>query len=113
MTSATQQYIQTIQNPPVKGLTSFEADVIAFQGMVPMYSAELALEMIPLQNAVMTETEPSLVQPVNNAYQRTQFLQNRLDKLTALLQEIRVGLVDLKTDQTAVENGGYPPPVMP
>jgi hypothetical protein len=110
---STQQYIDTISNPPIKSLTSFQADLIAFQGTVPMYSAELAMEMVPLQNAVMTETNPAYSLPLNNAYQRTQFLQNRLERLSALLQEIRVGLVDLKTDQTAVENGGYPPPVGP
>lgn len=113
MNPATQQYIDTIENPPVKSLTSFEADLIAFQSVVPLYSAELALEMIPLQNATMTETDPAYVLPLNNAMQRTQFLQSRLDKLTAMLQEIRVGLVDLNADQTAVKNGGYPTPVVP
>lgn len=113
MSPATTQYIQTIQTPPIKSLSSFEADLVAFQGMVPLYSAELAMEMIPLQNAVMTETDPAYTLPLNNAMQRTQFLQNRLERLTSLLQDIRVGLVDLKTDQTAVENGGYPAPVTP
>lgn len=108
---ATQQYIDTIDNPPIKSLTSFQADLIAFQGTVPLYSAELAMEMVPLQNATMTETNPSYLLPLQNAYQRTQFLQNRLERLSSLLQEIRVGLNDLNTDQTAVKNGGYPTPV--
>jgi hypothetical protein len=111
--ASTQQYIDTITTPPVKSLASFQADVIAFQATVPLYSAELALEMVPLQNAVLTETDPAYTGPLQNAYQRTQFLQNRLEKLSALLQEVRVGLIDLAADQTAVEDGGYPAPLMP
>jgi len=105
---STQEYINVIQAPPIKSLTSFRADVIAFQSTVPLYTAELSMEIIPLQNAVMTETDPALVGPLNNAYQRTQFLQSRLERVSALLQEIRVGLNDLETDQAAVISGGYP-----
>ena len=111
--ASTQQYITTITAPPIKSLTSFQADVVAFQSTVPLYGAELGMEMVPLQNAVITETDPAYTLPLQNAYQRTQFLQNRLEKLAALVQEIRIGLIDLANDQAAVENGGYPAPVGP
>lgn len=111
--ASTQQYIDTITTPPIKSLASFQADLVAFQSTVPLYGAELGMEMVPLQNAVITETDPAYTGPLQNAYQRTQFVQNRLDKLAALLQEIRVGLIDLSTDQTAVKDGGYPAPVGP
>ena len=62
---------------------------------------------------MITETDPTLIGPLNNAYQRTSFLQNRIERLSALLQEMRVGLIDLNTDQQAVINGGYPPLVGP
>jgi hypothetical protein len=112
-TTATQEYIALIEAPPIKSLAAFQADVVAFQGTVPMYGAELSIESVPLQNAVITETDPTLIGPLNNAYQRTSFLQNRIEKLSAILQEIRVGLIDLNTDQQAVINGGYPAPVGP
>jgi hypothetical protein len=110
---STQQYITIIQAPPIKSLAAFQADVVAFQATVPMYGAELSIESVPLQNAVITETDPTLIGPINNAFQRTSFLQNRIERLSAILQEIRVGLIDLNTDQQAVINGGYPAPIGP
>ena len=100
---ATQQYLDLLAAPPIKSLADFQAAALAFQGAVPLYSAELQVELAPLQNAVIDETTPALVAPLNNAYQRTQFLQNRLERLAALMQEIRVGLIDLGNDQTAVK----------
>lgn len=111
--SSTQEYIGLIEAPPIKSLAAFQLDVVAFQAVVPMYGAELSIESVPLQNAVITETDPTLVGPLNNAFQRTSFLQNRIERLSAVLQEIRVGLIDLNTDQQAVINGGYPAPVGP
>ena len=111
--SSTQEYIALIEAPPIKSLASWQADVVAFQATVPSYGAELSIESAPLQNAVITETDPALIGPLNNAYQRTSFLQNRIERLSALLQEIRVGLIDLNTDQQAVINGGYQTPVGP
>lgn len=111
--ASTQQYIATISAPPIKSLTSFQADLVAFQATVPLYGAELGVEMVPLQNAVITETDPAYTAPLQNAYQRTQFVQSRIERLTALVQELRVGLIDLAADQAAVENGGYPAPVGP
>jgi len=108
---STEAYVAVIETPPIKSLASFRLDVIAFQGTVPLYQAELSMETVPLQNATMTETDPALVGPLANAYQRTQFLQSRLERVAALLQEVRVGLNDLETDQTAVIAGGYPPRV--
>ena len=110
---STQEYITIIEAPPIKSLTAFQADLVAFQRTVPSYGAELSIESAPLQNAVITETDPALIGPLNNAYQRTSFLQNRIERLSALLQEMRVGLIDLNTDQQAVINGGYPPLVGP
>jgi hypothetical protein len=111
--TATQQYIALIEAPPIKSLSAFQLDLVAFQSTVPMYGAELSVESVPLQNAVITETEPTLILPLNNAFQRTSFLQNRIERLSILLQEIRVGLIDLNNDQQAVINGGYPTPVGP
>lgn len=111
--TATQRYITVIEAPPIKSLAAFQLDLVAFQSTVPMYGAELSMESVPLQNAVITETDPALIGPLNNAFQRTSFLQNRIERLSALLQEIRVGLIDLNTDQQAVINGGYQPPVGP
>ena len=99
----TTAYIALIDAPPIKSLADFQAALLTFQNVVPLYGAELMVELAPLQNAAMEETTPALVTPLNNAYQRTQFLQNRLERLTALVQEIRVGLIDLTNDQTAVK----------
>jgi hypothetical protein len=110
MNASTEQYIALLNTPPVTSRAAFQAAVLAFQSEVPRYTAELALESAPLQDAAMTEPDAALSHPLNNALQRTQFLQNRIEKLTGLLQEIRVGLVDLGVDQTAVIDGGYPAP---
>jgi hypothetical protein len=111
--TATQEYITIIEAPPIKSLAAFQMDLVAFQATVPKYGAELSIESVPLQNAVITETDPALIGPLNNAFQRTSFLQNRIERLSALLQEIRVGLIDLNADQQAVIDGGYPAPVGP
>lgn len=100
---STHQYIDLITTPPIKSLADFQAALLTFQNVVPLYGAELQVELAPLQNAVLEETTPALIAPLGNAYQRTQFLQNRLERLTALVQEIRVGLIDLTNDQTAVK----------
>lgn len=113
MNASTQQYIDTIETPPVLSRAAFQDAVLAFQSAVPKYVAEMALETAPLQDAAMTETDAALLHPLQNAYQRTQFLQNRIEKLSALLQEIRAGLVDLSVDQQAVISGGYPPAPTP
>jgi hypothetical protein len=110
---STQEYITVIEAPPIKSLASWQADVVAFQATVPMYGAELSIESVPLQNAVITETDPAYSGPLNNAYQRSSFLQNRLERLSLLLQEIRVGCIDLSADQAAVIAGGYPTPAGP
>ncbi len=110
---STQQYITIIQTPPIKSLDAFAADLVLFQAAVPQYNAELSIESAPLQNAVITETDAAYILPLNNAYQRTSFLQNRLERLSTLVQEIRIGCIDLGNDQAAVIAGGYPAPVGP
>lgn len=113
MNASTQQYIEAVETPTILSRTAFRDALLVFQGVVPKYVAEMALETAPLQDAAMTETDPKLLHPLQNAYQRTQFLQNRIEKLSSLLQEIRTGLVDLGVDQDAVIAGGYPPPPSP
>lgn len=102
MVPSTQEYVAVITDPPIIPLGEFQTIVATFQTSVARYGAELGLELAPLQQAVLDETDPALTQPLGNAYQRTQFLQSRVDRLSALLQEIRVGLIDLATDQAAV-----------
>jgi len=100
---STTAYIALLNAPPIYALANFQTALLALQSVVPLYGAELMVELAPLQNAVVEETTPALITPLNNAYQRTQFLQNRLERIGAIMQELRVGLVDLATDQAAVK----------
>ncbi|MFA6165384.1 MAG: hypothetical protein WC700_02125 [Gemmatimonadaceae bacterium] len=102
MHKETQDYIAAITTPQIKALDAFDADVIALQRQAPLYAAELSLELLELQQAVMTEPDATWHVPLNNALQRTQFLASRLEKLTAVLQELRQGLKDLREDQATV-----------
>ena len=45
---STQQYIDLINAPPIKSLADFQAALLTFQNVVPLYGAELQVELAPL-----------------------------------------------------------------
>jgi len=103
MHQETKDYIAAITTPQLKTLDVFDADVTALQRQAPLYAAELSLELLELQQAVMAEPDDTWRVPLNNALLRTQYVASRLEKLTPLLQELRQGLKDLREDQAAVQ----------
>lgn len=109
MHQETRDYVSAITTPQIKGLGAFEGDVVALQRQAPLYAAELSLELLELQQAVMTEPDDAWRAPLNNALQRTQFVASRVEKLNAVLQELRQGLKDLREDQeTTIQKASAP-----
>lgn len=113
MHQETQDYITAITTPQIKALGAFDDDVVALQRQAPLYAAELSLELLELQQAVMAESDETWRAPLNNALQRTQFVASRIDKLNAILQELRQGLKDLREDQATVLAKAAEPPAPP
>ncbi len=101
MHQETKDYVAAITTPQIKALSAFDDDVVALQRQAPLYAAELSLELLEVQQAVMSETDETWRMPLNNALQRTQFVASRIDKLNGVLQELRQGLKDLREDQAA------------
>ena len=96
----TQEYLNVIQG----AVTLVDADeaAVAMQRAATTCAAGLVLQLAELQQAVMSEENPALAPKLSNALQRTQYVRDRLERLTAVLQELRTGLKDLRNDQTAL-----------
>lgn len=104
MGKETQDYVNAIETPRVKSLSSFDADIEQMQRQAPLFGAELSLQLVELQQAVVEQqNDQAWSHLLNSALQRTQFCISRVDKLNAVLQELRTGLKDLADDQAAVK----------
>jgi hypothetical protein len=117
--TATADYIATLDSESPTTLDEFSAAVVAMQRAGNTFAARLALELAELDAAHADEatrrlaldpiergrgSQPALYGALENATQRTKFLQDRWSQVGVLLTQLRTAANDLRDDQRTIRS---------
>jgi hypothetical protein len=110
-------YLATLDSETPTTLDEFSAAVVAMQRAGNTFAARLALELAELDAAHADEAtrrlalepvergrgqQPAMYGALENATQRTKFLQDRWNQVGVLLTQLRTAANDLRDDQKAI-----------